>query len=81
MELLADIFGRKYWLLEEQTANKHIVLIEDVKTKRYAEICLETDELLESNLNNSDLSEVKNEISNFRYDFLRYIENLNRKRS
>jgi hypothetical protein len=51
MELLADIFGRKYWMLEEQRPGRHIVFIEDVNKKGYAEICLETGELISESIN------------------------------
>lgn len=78
MELLADIFGRKYWLVEERGQGKYVVLVEEANKQGSVEIYLETGEILDSNLSDQSLLEIQEELRKFRFDFLSYIKKLDK---
>lgn len=72
MLLLADMFGLKYWMIKEESVFNHTVLVEEVTTGKSAEFCLETLQLLKSDLSPMALIRVKNDLRTFRKDFLEY---------
>lgn len=75
MLLLADRYGLKFFALEKDDPNSHIILLVDDNGKK-AKIHLETAGVIENQLDRQTLNEALSDIQEFRKEFLQYWEEM-----